>query len=148
MHRLEGWFPSLRGTPYEITSPASLVYNCPAWAVNDQERWWWPDEMMQGYWPSGAPREETLEAVVAAYALLGFVQCEGADREPGFEKIAIYACGSEPTHAARQLPDGRWASKCGEFEDITHENLAAVEGQEYGSVCLILRRPIAQSPQA
>jgi hypothetical protein len=40
MERLEALFPRLRGTAYRITSPASEVYNCIAWAAGDTEHWW------------------------------------------------------------------------------------------------------------
>lgn len=51
----------------------------------------------------------------------------------------------EPTHAARQLPSGAWTSKLGEWEDIEHDTLEALEGSEgrgeaYGRVALILKR--------
>jgi hypothetical protein len=57
------------------------------------------------------------------------------------EKIAIFADATgSPTHAARQLTSGRWTSKLGEAEDIEHE-LRAIEGDIYGTVVAILKRP-------
>jgi len=44
-----------------------------------------------------------------------------------FEKIAIYAAGGVPTHAAKQTSDGRWKSKLGGWEDIEHNTPKAVE---------------------
>jgi hypothetical protein len=41
--RLESLFPNLRADPYAVTSPASTVYNCIAWAAGDNTRWWEPD---------------------------------------------------------------------------------------------------------
>jgi hypothetical protein len=139
---LERYFPNLRETPYHPASPASPEYNCVAWAADDQSQWWWPDAMRQGYWPREAAREETLQAFEEAYGTLGFSQCDNADLEAHFEKVAIFAKNSVPTHAARQLPDGRWTSKLGTLEDIEHETLDALEGDWYGRVALLLKRRI------
>jgi hypothetical protein len=90
------------------------------------------------------PREETLAAFIAAYALQGYVQCADGALELGVEKIAIYGLMSgsdiEPTHAARQLPDGRWTSKLGNCEDIEHDTLEALNGPRYGAPVCFLRR--------
>jgi hypothetical protein len=65
--------------------------------------------------------------------------CAGADAEPGFDKVAIYTLGGVPTHAARQLPSGRWTSKLGLRQDIEHE-LHNLDGDEYGQAELFMRR--------
>lgn len=98
-----------------------------------------------GYWPPGVPREETLAAFEAAYDTLGYSRCESAQFEPGFTKVAVYAKGTVPAHAARQLPDGRWTSKLGEREDIEHLTPELLEGEVYGYVSLILRRASDES---
>jgi hypothetical protein len=68
--------------------------------------------------------------------------CGQADLEPGFEKIAPFAdADGLPTHAARQLPGGRWTSKLGELEDIEHD-LNDVAGTAYGTVVQIMKRPL------
>lgn len=41
-----------------------------------------------------------------------------------------------PSHAARQLPNGRWTSKCGQAEDIEHD-LRDLEGRLYGKGCVL-----------
>lgn len=46
---------------------------------------------------------------------------------------------------ARQLPNGNWTSKLGTLEDIEHRALSAVEGNDYGNVVRILRRPLGSS---
>lgn len=105
-------------------------------------RWWWPDALDTSYWPEGAPRQETVAAFVQAYATLGFVTCQSDTLEPGFEKIAIYVDTSgKPSHAARQLPSGKWTSKLGRSEDIEHL-LDGLTNSEYGSVARILKRPV------
>jgi hypothetical protein len=89
------------------------------------------------------PREETLAAFVACFALQGYILCENAECEPGFEKVALFAdAGGVPTHAALQLPGGAWSSKLGELEDIEHP-LRALEGELYGRVVQVLKRSVA-----
>jgi len=107
---LEAFFPSLASSGYQITSPKSDAYNCIAWAASDVHHWWWPVPAEDTFWPPAVPREATLEAFVAAFATLGYEVCQNPDWEPGFEKVALYARESAPTHAARQCPDGRWTS--------------------------------------
>jgi hypothetical protein len=134
------WFPALKDSKaFEITSPFDVNYNCIAWAAQDLSRNWWPDSMHLGYWPPGVPREETIEIFAAAYRTLGYEECDSAEVEPGFQKIALYALSGKPKHAARQLPNGHWTSKLGKAEDIQHA-LQDLEGQSYGQVVTILRR--------
>jgi hypothetical protein len=145
MERLEALFPRLRGTAYRITSPASDVYNCIAWAAGDTQHWWWPGDPARTYWPVGAPRLESLGAFRDAFATLGYVVCEQADWEPDFEKIALFAdAEGTPSHAARQLRDGTWTSKLGMSEDIQHA-LEDLTGEVYGSVVHILKRVLPSS---
>ena len=141
---LEDLFPGLATSSYVITSPATSRYNCLAWAGGDTEKWWEPDPDGDCYWPEGAPRERTLEAVTKAYESLGFVPCQGDHLEPATEKLAVFARGALPTHIARQRPDGRWTSKLGPLEDIEHI-LDGLVGTEYGSVVLIMKRATASS---
>lgn len=139
MTELEVAFPGLRSTDYSLTSPLDPCYNCIAWAAGDNARFWWPSPWY--FWPSSAPCEPSLQAFVLAYGTLGFSPCDSQAREPGTEKIAVFANdGGIPTHAARQLPSGRWTSKLGVSVDIEHE-LRALEGAEYGKVILFLQRP-------
>jgi hypothetical protein len=112
MNALEIVLPGLAGTNYRVTSPPDDDYNCIAWAATETDRWWWPDPLGAGYWPNGITRAETQEAFVTAYATVGFVPAADDSLQPGVEKIAVYAKGGKPTHAARQLPsaDGRASS--------------------------------------
>ena len=98
--------------------------------------------MELGFWPGGAPRQETLEAFRLAFSSLGFVECATPEIEPGVEKIVIYAAADgRPTHTARQLRDGGWSSKLGRLHDITHD-LSGLAGSIYGSPKLFMSRPI------
>jgi hypothetical protein len=133
--------PNLTADNYRITSPTSWEYNCIAWAVGITTAWWWP--VPGRYWPPDVPREETVEAFLAACAAMGFSPCATADVEPGLEKIALYAQGAVPTHAARQLPDGWWTSKLGPSIDIEHAHLGAVAGGVYGEPVAFLCREVS-----
>jgi hypothetical protein len=139
---LAKWFPKLGTTPHRITSPYDRRYNCIAWAAGDTDNWWEPDEDGIGYWPSAVPREYSLDAYLRAFESVGFECCDSSDLEPGFEKVAVFAKTTGPTHAARQLADGKWTSKLGRSEDIEHvlEALAGDDGDEYGQVVQILKR--------
>jgi len=98
-----------------------------------------------GYWPPNVARNTSTEAFLRAYGNLGFTLCFDGTLEPGIEKIAIYGkgpAGSEvPTHAALQLENGKWSSKLGDFEDISHATAADVAGPAYGHVICYLARP-------
>ncbi|HQU45236.1 MAG TPA: hypothetical protein PK867_20645 [Pirellulales bacterium] len=144
VRRPEDLFPRLRGTQYQVTAPPDPTYNCLAWAAGVSDAWWWPSgDPAQVYWPSGVAREETLEALEAAFATLGYVVCDDEANEPGCEKVAFFATAAGvPTHAARQLANGRWTSKLGQLERIEHA-LHHLEGDAYGAVALVMKRPIA-----
>jgi hypothetical protein len=60
--------------------------------------------------------------------------------EIGIEKIALYLKNGAPSHAARQLPDGKWSSKLGEADDITH-TLDGLNGDRYGAHSKYMQRP-------
>ena len=141
---LEECFPSLVIAGYGVTSPQTPRYNCIAWAVGDTRRWWWPDPSPFAYWPANIPRENTLQRFIEAFQTLGYEPCENAGLEPDVEKVAVYADDAgAPTHAARQLSSGARTSKLGREEDIEHRDLAGVEGEEYGHVVQLLRRPLS-----
>jgi hypothetical protein len=132
-------FPRLTPANHRPTSPAAIEYNCVAWAAGDTEHWWQPGE----YWPAETPPEEYgIAALVAAFESLGFEPCKGWGLEPGFEKVALYGNTFLYTHAARQLPGGKWTSKLGKAEDIEHETPDVVAGGIYGEVVEIMRRPL------
>jgi hypothetical protein len=140
--RLPDLFPRLRGRPYQVTSPRDPNYNCVAFAAGDTQAWWWPDEAGEDTWPDGVIRAETIEAFRDAFRSLGYRECESDQHEEGFERIALFALDGRPKHAARQLPNGRWTSKLGCLEDIEH-GLEDLMGALYGSVSLVMKRPIA-----
>lgn len=131
-------FPRLEAEGYRETSKPTCEYNCIAWAAGDPERWWWPSP--EAYWPKGVEEDATIECFVAAFRTRGYERCRDGALEPGFEKVALYADASgTPTHAARQLPSGRWTSKLGAMMDLEH-TLKGLEGPAYGTVAAFLRR--------
>jgi hypothetical protein len=148
---LKSLFPQLNSNNYRITSPVDGGYNCIAYAANDTTRWWWPTEKPVGgiYWPPTAPREETLEAFISAFEELGYSPCPDGTLESKVEKIVLYVKrDGTPTHAARQLSSGEWASKLGENVDIEHSDPEAVGGDEkrgYGRVAIYMARPVEDS---
>ena len=141
---LEDALPGLAQGGYRITSPGDKRYNCIAWAAGDTANWWWPvpPDVPEVFWPPGVARVETLDAFRAVFASLGYAECPGEGVEPSYEKIAIFTNDQGiPLHVARQLCSGRWTSKLGELEDIEH-GLHDLEGTEYGSVVLVMKRPV------
>lgn len=144
-----GYDPTSAQTKYPPTPGA---YNCIAWAVEDprngnllDSRFWWP-EGHYTYWPTWInPKENTVECFVRTFRWFGYEVCSNSKVESGYDKLVLYAIHAatrapcapprnwrnmrewEPTHMARQLPDGTWTSKLGGAEDITHFTLDAVE---------------------
>jgi hypothetical protein len=118
-------FPRLADTSFRVTSERDHAYNCIAWAAGVTHQRWWPLENPdEAFWPDGVPRTRTIEAFRMAFAALGYSVCSGEEIGSGLQKIALFAdADGSPTHAARQLANGRWTSKLGKAEDIEHELL-------------------------
>jgi len=123
-------FPNLDPRRTNVTSPVDRRYNCIAWAVGENKRWWWPSPY--SYWPTGVARLVTVDAFVAAYATIGFRPVAKSDWGDSDDCLALYTLNSVPTHAARRLPNGKWTSKCGQNVDIEHD-LADLDGPLYGT---------------
>ncbi len=125
MNWLSREFPQLTDANARVTSPRNVEYNCIAWAMNDDARWWEPGI----FWPSNSePGELGIAVLEALFHDQGFVDCDSPDSEPGFEKVALYGNNLFYTHAARQLSNGRWTSKLGKWEDIEHDSPDDVAG--------------------
>lgn len=137
-------FPGLLHDGYALTSLPDNRYNCIAWAAGANDAWWEPDPLNMFYWPPGAPREYSIGAYIAAFRTLGYDVCRDPTLEDGFEKVAIYTRGVEALHAARQLPNGLWASKLGQGDDI-HHTLMGLAGTRYGDPTEFLRRTRADA---
>lgn len=134
-------FPRLSKKNCRFTSPTDPQYNCIAWAAGVNDIWWEPDQGHIYFWPLGAERRYTVLAYAQAFATKGYVPCDSAKIESGVEKVALYAKNNVPTHAAKQLPDGWWASKLGPDVDIEH-TLVALNGGAYGDVVTFLKKTV------
>ncbi len=136
-------FPNLNLTDFEITSPIDFFYNCHAWAAKFDDLVMQPSTNPIYGWLTGES-SDLSENFVKQFKLLGFIeQTENREVETNFEKIAFYIDGSnEVRHAARQLENGFWTSKLGTDHDISHRNLECREGEIYGKVGMILKKPI------
>lgn len=131
-------FPKLSGIKEKKTSEPDKRYNCIAWAFKDNQRWWWPTP--KAYWPvSRLANWSPLESFEDWFARDGWTETPNREPEPGFEKVALYAKGGVPTHAARMLDSGLWSSKLGMAIDLVHE-LGELEGPEYGTLLRVYRR--------
>lgn len=151
--RVKTYFENISDTDFELTSPFDAKYNCIAHAAGENDKWWWADDpVMAGndvFWFNNIPAQATLENFILAFGKLGYEPCEDSEFENGFEKVAIYVSTKDeihapkgtPTHMARQLKDGNWTSKLGNDVDISHKILQSIEGEIYGIVKQILKRP-------
>lgn len=137
---IEEYFPNLPSSGFQRVSEATENYNCIAWAAGHNDIWW---DIAEGYyWPDDVPRVNAIENLEKVYERIGYVKCQSREPEKGIEKIAIYGEAPLFTHAARQLETGKWTSKIGNLEDIEHDSLEGLCGEEYGQVILILKREI------
>jgi hypothetical protein len=133
-------FPSLNKKNNKVTSDRDARYNCVAFAAGETTRKWWPVFHPDAYWPAEAPRINAIASFVAAFATLGYEECDDGRIEAGFEKVAFYALSGQPKHAARQLPSGKWQSKLGDWYDIEHDRDAISDG-DYGQIVKFMKRP-------
>ena len=83
----------------------------------------------------GIPLNNRLETVIVLCEANGYTNCQSGEREDAYEKIAIYELlGWGVQHISRQLRDGSWTSKLGDWEDICHKSPTSVESSDYGTV--------------
>jgi hypothetical protein len=142
--QIEEWFPNLKPTDYQITSPPDNAYNCIAWAAGRIDSWWQALKAPGYYWPDHLPFDDRIETIVRVFEHLGFEQCDNNQLENAYEKVAVYGQNGLYEHMARQLPNGKWTSKLGKYHDIEHLTLDGLTGETYGAVAKILRRRIRE----
>lgn len=143
-------FPLLNPGNSRKTSPLSECYNCIAWAVEVDNKQFWPDNIPDidpewaVEWPAEIPNEETVEAFVAFFRLFGYELCEGPEFEAGFVKVVLFVdYQGVPTHASRQVPHNKkWTSKMGtDGVDIEHDDLSSIEGPAfYGTAKVYMKK--------
>ena len=129
-------FPRLSQDGYEVTSSPTEEYNCIAYAVHDDGRWW--SHFPGYYWPG--TRTPDVSSLLSVMESEGYESCDSPNLEEGFEKVAVFGKSGHWTHAARLKADGKWTSKLGTEEDIEHNTLESMEGDLYGLVIQILRK--------
>lgn len=94
-------FPRLAEDGFRVTSDATTVYNCVGWAVEDDRNWWSPEDFELYYWPEGAPRDWSVEAWTAAFTVVGFEPCDGAELEPEYVRSpSVAGRGTRSTRRA------------------------------------------------
>lgn len=135
-------FPNSYITPFQETSDSTWRYNCIAWALEINDRWYWPGNRHQ-YWPSDIPREVTLDAFIKLYEKHGYEICDNGDYEHGYVKVAIFELDGVPQHAARQWSQTEWTSKLGESIDVSH-TIEAMEDGKYGNVSQYMKKKISR----
>ena len=138
-------FPNLAGSEARITSPENFDYNCIAWAGDEITQRWWPSQS-GCYWPQDGRVDSSLESFIEGFQSLGYESCEEEGQEPGYEKVAIYTYQGQVKHMARQLPNSRWTSKMGDFQDIEHDldDLTSNHQNGYGEVEQFMKRLIEE----
>lgn len=150
LKELYGIFPKLAGTQIEITSPIDVDYNCVAWVIGDNSRWWEPYGIIlpspspEYHWPNVLPHDKSSSTYIRFFKLHGYKLAEDDSMEPNSRKIAIYLEDDEFRHVALQRSDGLWSSKIGPKEDIRHE-LHALESTGpfgYGIASVFMKRRI------
>lgn len=146
---LRACFPKLVPGSYKRISKATARYNCVAFA-NDDERHWWEPGRPGGryYWPTNIKQQDALGTWVELFVEQGYEPVASREVEAGFEKVAIFVNPEDmlPSHVAKS--DGHtWKSKLGKGQDIEHASLEVLEwdqGDDYGIVERVLRRPLRQ----
>jgi hypothetical protein len=132
-------FPKMTHQNSKPTSEDTIEYTCIAWALGRNDVWCWPDSKGFFFWPI-KNRNATPEAFIDMFASFGYTCCDNYTFEEGFKKIVIYIKDDMPTHASRQLENGKWTSKLGADIDIEHDNPEVLNGPEYGLAEIIMKR--------
>ena len=140
-------FPNLKLDEFIITSRINFFYNCFAWAAGYDNVVMQPSNNTMYCWLTGEIGE-TLENFEKQYQHFGFERTDNSELEVGIEKAAFYVKDNIVQHASRQLENGWWTSKLGQFgEDIAHKALKGLEGEVYGQVEMIMKRTVKERTQ-
>ena len=143
---LEWRHPRLRHEEYRITSDHSIRYNCVAWALGENHRWYQVGREPNWYWPPDVPADGTFESYVALFVRAGYSPCDAPDWEPGYEKVALYADEQgEFKHVAKMKDSDSWMSKVGSLDDIEHRTPDVFDSDRLGTVRRVLRRPVREA---
>ena len=136
-------FPQLGGDKhFEIKSDENVVYNCIAWAMGVSNCWVDYYLVPGHWWPSGVARENTPEALIAAFQAVGFTIMDDYSYDGSIDKVVLYKVGNKWTHASRLLGEGVEYSKFGPRWDATHGR-GVFHGTIYGDAYACMGRPAA-----
>ena len=134
---LERPFPDLKYCNYHVTAPKDCKYNCIEWSLCNDDEWVW-DQVDENFGDNDGVVE--ISDFDAYYKSKGFTVCGKSSGECQPEckirKVALFADGGKPTHAAKEVADGGWwESKIGKNIRIIHR-LGQLEGEHsvYGNV--------------
>lgn len=137
-------FPNLNLDEFIITSRINFFYNCFAWAAGYDTLIMQPSNNTMYGWLTGEIGE-TLDNFEEQFKHLQFEKTDNAEYEEGIEKVVFYVKDNVVEHASRQLENGWWASKLGQFgEDIEYKSLKGLEGEVYGEVKMIMNRVVKE----
>jgi hypothetical protein len=127
-------FPNLTNE-FTYSSLKNGDYNCIAWIEKNEEDW------IQFYDEFGRLIKNP-ERYIHHFSQLGYAPTNNGNLETGKQKIAIYIASSSNRfkHVARQLEDGRWTSKLGEWEDIEHNTAENLLGGSYGDILKFMEK--------
>lgn len=134
------FYPNLFVDSYHKTSEETKDYNCVAWILGKQDES--VDLCLDDEGEPIPDFDPTPAPYIEYFKKFGFILYEEAGLIEGIEKIALYQ-GREDyfEHVAKQLPNGNWTSKVGEFEDIEHYTLEALNNPtNYGHPTIIMGR--------
>ncbi len=142
-------FPNLsQDKDFKVTSKSTPNYNCIAWACKFNERWIQPPYLGKPnldcvvWWPPEVPQGLHIDSLISLFEHHGYSICKTDEHEDGFRKVALYINeqSKEWTHASRELSNGCWTSKLGEFNDIQHGSPYSIENDDYGKVYCIMKK--------
>ena len=144
LQKIKKFFPNINEENIKITSPIDDSYNCIAFAYGRSDIKYWPDDSDMGddcEWPNDIKRGNNMDSFINLFESIGYIICDNENFEQGYEKICIYEKDDVPKHAAKQLLNGNWSSKLGDYFDVEHSISALLDGR-YGNISVFMKREI------
>ena len=129
---------------FVVNSSDTFSYNCIAWAMGMDDRWVDHQLIPWHWWPSGVQRNNSKQALIDAFAALGFEETTNPSYEQGYEKVALYAKGDEWSHAAKIIDSLKLHSKFGALNDAFHSGGDSLSIR-YGYIYAYMRRDLSKS---
>ena len=133
--RREQHFPNLGLSDFEFTSLRDEDYNCVAWGLESKEDWiQFKDE------------EGNYDLRICTYLKYfeerGYSIITDLNVNETTSKVAIYFDNNtgDFKHVSRQLDNGRWTSKIGDWEDLSHSSIEVLLGKSYGNDFVLMQK--------